>query len=107
VGRKLCKLPEEVTISTLQSSLSLRLWSGDQRERKDYIHNHPVKAGLCRLPEDYKYSSARFYERNEKDWVFLTHHDGWGQHACWWSHRSFLRATPTRARILFLQCNAN
>jgi hypothetical protein len=76
VGRKLCKLPEEVTISTLQSSLSLRLWSGDQRERKDYIHNHPVKAGLCRLPEDYKYSSARFYERNEKDWVFLTHHDG-------------------------------
>jgi hypothetical protein len=33
-----------------------------------------VKAGLCRLPEDYKYSSARFYEINEKDWVFLTHH---------------------------------
>jgi hypothetical protein len=29
-----------------------------------------------RFPEDYKYSSARFYEKNEKDWVFLMHHEG-------------------------------
>jgi hypothetical protein len=47
-----------------------------KEQKPDYIHNNPVKAGLCRLPEDYKYSSARFYERNEKDLVFLTHHDG-------------------------------
>ncbi len=47
-----------------------------KEQKPDYIHNNPVKAGLCRLPEDYKYSSARFYERNEKDLVFLTHRDG-------------------------------
>jgi hypothetical protein len=45
-------------------------------QKLDYLHNNPVKAGLCKLPEDYKYSSARFYEKNEKDWVFLTHHEG-------------------------------
>jgi len=26
--------------------------------------------------EDYKYSSARFYEKNEKDWDFLIHYEG-------------------------------
>jgi hypothetical protein len=27
----------------------------------DYIHQNPVEAGLCNHPEDYEYSSARFY----------------------------------------------
>ena len=27
-------------------------------EKLDYIHNNPVKAGLCELPEEYAYSSA-------------------------------------------------
>jgi hypothetical protein len=31
----------------------------------------PTRAG-----EDYKYSSARFYEMNKKDWEFLTHYNG-------------------------------
>jgi hypothetical protein len=35
-----------------------------------------VRAGLCPYPEDYKYSSARFYLKNEKDWDFLVHVDG-------------------------------
>ena len=30
-------------------------------QKLEYIHNNPVKAGLCKYPEDYKYSSASFY----------------------------------------------
>jgi len=32
------------------------------RQKLDYIHLNPVRAGICKLPEDYKYSSALFYE---------------------------------------------
>ena len=28
----------------------------------EYIHYNPVKAGLCQVPEDYYFSSAKFYE---------------------------------------------
>jgi REP element-mobilizing transposase RayT len=60
-----------------RNSLGVALWRPEVFEQKlDYIHNNPVKAGLCRLPEEYKYSSARFYEKNEKNWLFLTHHEG-------------------------------
>jgi hypothetical protein len=45
------------------------------QQKLEYIHNNPVKAGLCLLPEEYKYSSAKFYELNENDWIFLTHGD--------------------------------
>jgi REP element-mobilizing transposase RayT len=38
-----------------------------------YIHQNPVKAGLCIRPEDYKYSSARFYQTGIDDWGFLSH----------------------------------
>ena len=60
-----------------RNSLGVPLWTPKVFEQKlDYIHNNPVKAGLCKFPEDYRYSSARFYEKNEKDWIFLTHHQG-------------------------------
>ncbi len=60
-----------------RNSLGVPLWKPEVFEQKlDYIHNNPVKAGFCQYPADYKYSSARFYEKNEKDWVFLTHHKG-------------------------------
>lgn len=39
-----------------------------------YIHMNPVKAGLCTLPEEYKYSSAKYYETGINDWDFLTHY---------------------------------
>ena len=45
-------------------------------QKLNYIHNNPVKAGLCKYPEEYKYSSARFYICNEKDWDFLVHYRG-------------------------------
>ena len=41
----------------------------------DYMHYNPVKAGLCEKPEDYWYSSARYYELNEDDWGFLTQYE--------------------------------
>ena len=39
-----------------------------------YIHMNPLKAGLCTLPEAYKYSSAKYYETGINDWDFLTHY---------------------------------
>ena len=60
-----------------RDSLGVPLWTSQVFEQKlEYIHNNPVKAVICRYPEDYKYSSARFYKKNEKDWVFLSHHEG-------------------------------
>ena len=31
-------------------------------QKMEYIHYNPVEAGLCSYPEEYKYSSAKFYE---------------------------------------------
>ena len=44
------------------------------RQKLDYIHWNPVKAGFCKLPEDYKYSSALLYETGIDNWGFLSHH---------------------------------
>ena len=43
-------------------------------QKLEYIHWNPVRAGLCSLPEEYKYSSARFYETGIDNWGFLTHY---------------------------------
>ncbi len=60
-----------------RNSLSISLLSPDIFQQKlEYIHYNPVKAGLCELPEDYKYSSAAFYEKNESTWSFLEHYEG-------------------------------
>lgn len=60
-----------------RNSLGIPLWSEKVIDQKlEYIHYNPVKAGLCEYPEDYKYSSARFYYKNKKDWNFLVHVDG-------------------------------
>lgn len=44
------------------------------RQKLDYIHENPVKAGLCKLPEEYNYSSALFYETGIDNWGFLEHY---------------------------------
>ena len=44
-------------------------------QKIDYIHYNPVKAGLCKSPEEYHYSSAKFYELNQDEWGFLTHYE--------------------------------
>ncbi len=42
-------------------------------QKMEYIHYNPVAAGLCVYPEDYKYSSAKFYETGVNEFEFLTH----------------------------------
>jgi putative transposase len=37
----------------------------DYRSHIEYIHYNPVKHGLCDKPEDYRWSSYRFYELDE------------------------------------------
>jgi putative transposase len=31
------------------------------KQKLEYIRYNPVRAGLCTVPEEYHYSSARFY----------------------------------------------
>jgi putative transposase len=38
-------------------------------------HYNPVKAGLCSLPEDYYYASAKFYAAGIDDFGMFTHAD--------------------------------
>ena len=45
-------------------------------QKLDYIHNNPVRAGLCINPEDYYYSSARFYYEGIDVFKMLTHFSG-------------------------------
>ncbi|MEO7982796.1 MAG: transposase [Bacteroidota bacterium] len=57
--------------------LSIELRTGKVYQQKiNYIHNNPVKAGLCKFPEEYKYSSASFYHTGIDNWGFLTHYRG-------------------------------
>ena len=60
-----------------RNSLSIPLWTEKVFVQKlNYIHDNPIRAGLCMRREDYLYSSGRFYERQEKNWEFLTHYKG-------------------------------
>jgi len=43
-------------------------------QKLEYIHQNPVRAGLCSLPEEYKYSSAGLYLTGVDNWGFLTHY---------------------------------
>ena len=57
-----------------RNSLGIELYSHDVFIQKlEYIHWNPVKAGLCSLPEEYYYSSARFYHTGIDDFGMLTH----------------------------------
>jgi putative transposase len=57
--------------------LATLLYSNEIAEQKlNYIHSNPIQEhwSLAARPEDYKYSSARFYETGKKDWPFLIHY---------------------------------
>lgn len=57
--------------------LGIELISPAVLEQKiDYIHYNPVIAGLCINPEDYYFSSARFYHDGTNDFGILTHYSG-------------------------------
>jgi putative transposase len=58
-----------------RNALSIEIWSEKVLEPKlNYIHENPLRAGLCRAPGQYKYSSALFYETGIDNWGFLTHY---------------------------------
>jgi hypothetical protein len=61
-----------------RNSLSIDLWSPAVFTQKmDYIHNNPLqdKWRLAEYPEDYRYSSAAFYETGYDEFGLLTPHD--------------------------------
>lgn len=58
-----------------RNALSVPIWSEKVLLQKlNYIHQNPVRAGLCADPKDYYYSSARFYETGIDDFGFLRHY---------------------------------
>ncbi len=57
-----------------RNSLSIELSSSKVFNQKlDYIHNNPVRAALCKLPEEYHYSSAKFYFDGVDVFELLSH----------------------------------
>lgn len=40
-------------------------------QKLNYLHMNPVKKGFCKKPEDYQYSSAKFYLTGIDNWGFL------------------------------------
>jgi len=62
-----------------RNSLSIDLWSRHVFLQKlNYLHNTPIQLHwkLCQHPEEYKYSSIRFYEKGVDEFGFLTHYLG-------------------------------
>jgi putative transposase len=60
-----------------RNALSIPVYTDEVFMQKvDYIHNNPVKAGLCKYPEEYHYSSAAFYLGGDVNFDFLVHYDG-------------------------------
>ena len=60
-----------------RKSLSTDLFTEEVFLQKlNYIHNNPVqqKWKLAQLPEEYNFSSAKFYETGIDDFGFLTHY---------------------------------
>ena len=45
-------------------------------QKLEYIHYNPVSAGLCRVPEEYYFSSAKFYFDGTDNFGMLTHFSG-------------------------------
>lgn len=56
-----------------RNPLSIEIWSEKVfLEKLKYIHENPVRAGICKWPDEYKYSSALFYKFGKDNWGFLT-----------------------------------
>jgi putative transposase len=57
--------------------LAIRIFSRDMAIQKlNYIHNNPVQNHwkLCSTPQEYKYSSALFYQIQEDEFGILIHY---------------------------------
>ena len=56
-----------------RNPLTVEIWSEEVLKQKlNYIHLNPLKAGLCLQPEEYQYSSASFYHQGTDAIGFLT-----------------------------------
>ena len=61
-----------------RNPLSLELFTAKVGVQKlQYVHQNPVRAGICRNPVDYYYSSARFYHTGEHHFGMLTNYFTW------------------------------
>jgi putative transposase len=59
-----------------RNSLSIDLFSPEVFKQKfEYLHNNPVRAGLYKYPEEYYFSSASFYYYGKSAFDFLTHYN--------------------------------
>ncbi len=69
------------SIILLNSNSAVSCWSATNSgegvfvQKLNYIHNNPVqeKWQLALCPEEYEFSSAKFYETGIDDFGFLTH----------------------------------
>ena len=43
-------------------------------QKLEYIHNNPVRAGICNFPEEYYFSSASFYATGVDKFGMLSHY---------------------------------
>ncbi len=60
-----------------RDALPISLYSREISEQKiEYIHNNPLQEhwNLCKEPEDYRFSSARFYKHGHDEFNMLTHY---------------------------------
>ena len=55
-----------------RNPLAVPLWSEEiVKQKLAYLHNNPVRAGLCAYAENYKYSSASIYISGEDKFGFI------------------------------------
>ena len=57
--------------------LAVLVFSREMASQKlDYMHANPLQDHwqLCKLPEEYRFSSASFYEYNKDEFGILTHY---------------------------------
>ena len=59
-----------------RNPLSVELWSEPVFLQKlNYVHQNPVRAGICSEAADYLYSSAALYESGADTFDFLTRYE--------------------------------
>jgi len=57
-----------------RNPLSVDIWSREVMLQKlNYMHSNPVRAKICKYPEEYHWSSALFYQTGIDNFGFLTH----------------------------------
>jgi putative transposase len=56
-----------------RNSLSIEIHSYETMLQKmNYLHQNPVKAGICKNISDYKFSTASLYELDKTEWSFVS-----------------------------------